>query len=347
MRRLIILLISICVFTTPVKALEISAPTAPQSVEEYMPNNSVSFGKDLWYIIKSVLYKAAPEVSEAVSICAAVIAIQLLVTMVQNISGIAKKTVVLIGAIALGVLLITPSGAMIRIGTDTIEAITEYNKLLLPVMTAALAAQGGVTAAAALYAGTVVFNTILTTAISKLILPLLYSYMALGLAFAALEEKILSNLLGFIKWLLTWLLKISLYVFTGYMAITGVISGSVDASALKATKLAISGTVPIIGNIISDASEAILVGTGIMKNAAGVYGVLVTIAIWIVPFVKVGIQYLLLKITAGITALYAEKKTVAIVEHISSVMGFILALTSTVTLLLLISIICFMKGMSA
>ena len=346
MKKTLILLVAICVLTMPVKATEFTAPAAPPNAEKYMPDDSISFGKDLWHIVKSVLVDIAPQVTEAISVCTSIIAIQLLIAMVQSISGIAKKSVVLIGTIALSALLIKPSGAMIRIGTDTIEAINEYNKLLLPVMTAALAAQGGVSASAALYAGTVVFDTVLTIAITKLILPLLYCYVALGIAFAALEEKILGNLLDFIKWLLTWILKITLYVFTGYMAITGVISGTVDASALKATKIAISGTVPIIGNIISDASEAILVGTGIVKNTVGVYGALVIISISLVPFIKIGVQYLMLKITAGITALYAEKKTVAVVEHISSVMGFILAMTCTVSLLLLISIICFMKGMN-
>lgn len=347
MKKLIISLIVISILVIPVNALDITAPAAPSNIEKYMPNESVSFGKDLWYIIKSVLNNIVPETTEAISVCASVIAIQLLIAMVQNFSGIAKKSVLLIGVIALSLVLIKPYGSMIRIGSETIESVSEYNKLLLPVMTAALAAQGGVSTSAALYAGTVVFNTILSVMITKVILPLLYSYIALGIAFAALEEKILNQLLGLIKWLLTWLMKITIYAFTGYMGITGVISGTVDAAAIKATKLAISGAIPVIGNLISDASETILVGTGIAKNAAGIYGVLVILSMWLVPFFKIGIQYLTLKITAGISSLYADKKTVSLVEHICSGMGFILAITCTVCLLTLISIICFLKGMNA
>jgi len=58
------------------------------------------------------------------------------------------------------------------------------------------------------------------------------------------------------------------------------------------------------------------------------------------------LQYLLLKLTTGICSLYADKKSLSVVEHISSSMGFVLAMTGTICILLLISLICFMKGMS-
>lgn len=346
MRKLLILIIILGFLVIPVRASDFTPPTAPASAEKYMPEESVSFGKDLWYIIKSVLGDASPEISEAMTVCASVIAAQLLVAMLHSFTGISKKTVTLSGVVALSILLLDPSKAMIAVGTETVQSISEYNKLLLPVMTAALAAQGGTATSAALYAGTVVLDTLLTLVITKVILPLLYAYIALGIASVAIEEPILNNLLGLVKWLITWLLKITIYVFTGYMGITGVISGTVDAAALKATKLAISGSVPVIGNVISDASEAILVSAGVIKNTTGIYGALVILTIWISPFFKIGIQYLMLKITTGISSLYAEKRTVSVVEHISTVMGFILAMTGTVCLLLLISIVCFMKGMN-
>ena len=42
------------------------------------------------------------------------------------------------------------------------------------------------------------------------------------------------------------------------MSITGVISGTVDAAALKAAKIGISGAVPVVGNIFADATETIV-----------------------------------------------------------------------------------------
>ena len=145
---------------------------------------------------------------------------------------------------------------------------------------------------------------------------------------------------------MTWCLKIVLYVFTGYMSITGVISGTVDASALKAAKLTISGVVPVIGSVLSDTSETILVSAGIMKNTAGVYGILAIVAIFISPFLEIGIQYLMLKLTGAVCNMIGSKQSVSLVNSFSTGMGIVLAMTGTVCVLLLISLVCFMKGMS-
>ena len=136
-----------------------------------------------------------------------------------------------------------------------------------------------------------------------------------------------------------------LYIFTGYLSITGVITGTADAAAVKAAKLTISGAVPVVGGILSDASEAVIVGAGVMKNAVGVYGLLAVLALFITPFLQIGVQYLLLKLTAVLCGVFGVKEASALVEDFSSAMGLLLGMTGTISFLMLISTICFMKGM--
>jgi len=212
-------------------------------------------------------------------------------------------------------------------------------------MTAALASQGGVTSAAALYAGTVLFSTLLVSLISKLLIPMAYIYLCLSIATAAVGEPMLKEMKTFVKWLMTWVLKILLYVFTGYISITSVISGSADAAAVKAAKLTISGFVPVVGGIISDASETILVSAGMVKNAVGTYGVLAFMAIWIGPFLRIGAQYLILKATAAVCGMFADKSATELIKDFSGTLGLLLAMTGAVCVLMLISTVCFMKGM--
>ena len=148
----------------------------------------------------------------------------------------------------------------------------------------------------------------------------------------------------FLKWLMTWSLKTILYVFTGYLGITGVVNGSADALAVKAAKIAISGAVPVVGSLISDASETILVSAGIMKNAAGIYGIFATLSILMGPFLRVGAQYLMLKLTAGLSSVFGVKEASGLIEDFSGAMGFLFAITGTICILLFLSTVCFMKG---
>jgi stage III sporulation protein AE len=128
------------------------------------------------------------------------------------------------------------------------------------------------------------------------------------------------------------------------MSISSVITGGTDKATLKAAKLAISGAVPVVGGIMSDASETILLGAGVVKNAAGIYGLLAVIAIVILPFLRVGILYLLLKATVAVCGIFSVGKISELVQGFSDAMGFLLGMTGTASLLFLISIVCFLKG---
>ena len=141
-----------------------------------------------------------------------------------------------------------------------------------------------------------------------------------------------------------WGLKTILYVYTGYISITGVVSGTTDAGVLKAAKLTISGVVPVVGSILSDASEAVLVSAAAVKNAAGIYGMAAILAVWIGPFLKIGVHYLILKGLAAVCSVFGVKSATGLVGDFASVMGILLAMTGTVCLMLLISTVCFLKG---
>lgn len=344
MKIIIIFVILFSFLVLPVSAMEYTAPTAPESAEPYMPPEQESFAQGLWYIIKTALSEINPELASAARICLSVILTVLLMAVLQSLTDFSANAIQLTGAVVIGILLLEPANTLIQLGLDTVTELSDYGKLLLPVMTAAMAAQGGVTTSAALYAGTVFFIALLTTIIVKVLGPAIYIYLCLSVACSAIAQDMLKKAKDFIKWGMTWCLKIVLYVFTGYMSITGVISGAVDASALKAAKLTISGVVPVIGKILADATDTVLVSAGIMKGTAGVYGVLAIIAVCISPFLQIGVQYLLLKVSGAVCNTFGYKPAVALIEDFGKGMGFVLAATGTVCIMLLISLVCFMRG---
>ena len=238
------------------------------------------------------------------------------------------------------------SGSLINLASDTVIQVSDYGRLLLPALMAALAAQGGITASSALYAGTALFDSVLSALISRLLIPLVYMFLAISAVGSAIGADTLKKCRDWIKWLMTWTLKTILYIFTGYISITGVISGTTDAAALKAAKLTISGVVPVVGGILSDASEAILVSAGTVKNAVGLYGLLAIGAIWIGPFLKIGIHYILLRLTGILCGIFGGKNLSDLIQDFATGMGMLLGMTGAVCLMFLISLICFMKGVS-
>ncbi len=346
MRKAIIAIFLIFCLTVPVCAAEYTAPEVPEDGAYLFPEEPENFAEGVWSVFRKAMGLIQPAILEASSLCLGLIAVSIMVSVFGAFPDSAHTPVELIGTIASAMLLLKPSHTLIRLSAETVRELSDYGKLLLPVMTGAVAAQGGMTTSTALYVGTAVFDAVLCSAISGLIVPMLYVYLCLAVAGSATGQELLDKLRDFIKWLMVWCLKIILYVFVGYIGVTGVVSGTADASAIKAAKLAISGMVPVVGSILSDASETILVSAGVMKNAAGIYGLLAILCIWIGPFVRIGVQYLLLKATAAICRLFSSGRSSGLVRDFSAAMGLLAGMTGAICLLLFVSTVCFMKGVS-
>ena len=344
MKHVLMTLVLIMLMAVPVSALEVEAPAVPESAREFMPEAPESFGQGLMEVLRDALMKFHPNLKEGTSACLGILAAVLIVSVVKTLPGTPERAVDLAGTAAIGILLLHSANSMVNLAVETVTEISEYGKLLLPVMTTALAAQGGISASAALYAGTAVFDSILSSLISKLLTPMIYLFLALAVAAAAVGEEALNKLRDQLKGLMIWILKTLMYMFTGYISITGVVSGTTDAAALKAAKLTISGAVPVVVGILSDASEAVLVTAGTVKNAAGLYGLFAVLAIWLEPFLKIGAQYLLLKGTGLVCGMFGSKQHTGLVQDFCTAMGLLLGMTGSVCLLLLISLVCFLKG---
>ncbi|MEE0111071.1 MAG: stage III sporulation protein AE [Oscillospiraceae bacterium] len=309
-----------------------------------MPEKTDSFGDGFFELLQSVLLHLHPDLAEASQVCLSVAAAVMIVSVLRTFSGGIKMAADMAGTTAIAAVLLLNTNSMIRLGAETVAELSEYGKLLYPVMAAAMAAQGGVTASAALYTGTAIFDAVLSSLISNLMVPMVYLFLALAAANSAAGEDLLKKMRDLLKNAMSWCLKTVLTVFTTYMSITGVVSGTTDAAALKATKVTISSVVPVVGGILSDASEAVLVSAGALKNTAGIYGILAVLAVFLEPFLRIGSHYLILKATAAVCGIFGSKEMTGLIEDFSTAMGLLLAMTGSVCLLLLISTVCFMKG---
>ena len=344
MKYAIVMTALVMALSLPVKALEITAPTVPDYASEYMPSDPVNLTEGILEVLRTAINRARPDIREAGRVCISLAAIMMLLSVFRTFPGTSDRTVNLSGAVCLSTVMLNSATALMNLAADTVKAISEYGKMLLPPMTAALAAQGGITSSTALYAGTVMFDAFLSSLISKLLIPMTYVYLAVSTVASATSEDMLSKFRDTVKWMITWVLKTVLYVFTGYIGITGILSGTTDAAALKAAKLTISGVVPVVGGILSDASEAILVSAGSAKNAAGIYGLFAMIALLCGPFLKIGVHYLMVRFTGMICSIFGSKSLSGLIQDFASCMGMMLGMTGAVSMMFLISVMCFMKG---
>ncbi|MGI5963618.1 MAG: stage III sporulation protein AE [Lawsonibacter sp.] len=256
-----------------------------------------------------------------------------------NGGGSGLQAVELAGALAITALTIGDMEAMIGLGRDTIGKMSVFSDTLLPVMAVLTAATGGVTGAAVRQGVTVFFSQILILVMDRILIPLVYGYVALSCAYAAVDNPGLGKLAGLLKSVATFLLTALLVVFVGYLTASGAIAGSVDASAIKAAKLAISRAIPVVGGVLADASETVLAGAGVLRGTVGVVGMLVVLAICATPFFQLAIQYLVYKGMAALCATVAPPRLSRLIDSVGGAFGVVLGMTGASALILLISLV--------
>lgn len=265
-------------------------------------------------------------------------------SMVGNGLGGTVRAVEMAGALAVTALAAGDMGAMIGLGRETVAAMDQFSKLLLPVMAVLTAATGSVTAAAARQGATMLFSSVLIQLIDKLLIPLVYVYVALCCAQAAADNQGLKKLAGLVKGVVSGTVTALLLAFVAYLTASSSVAGSADAAAVKAAKLAISRAVPVVGGILSDAAESVLVGAGVLRGSVGVMGMLVVLAICVGPFLHLGTHYLTYKLAAALAGTVAPGELAGLIDSLGGAFGLVLGMTGACAVLMLVSVVA---GVSA
>lgn len=243
------------------------------------------------------------------------------------------------GALAIVLLSAGSVNEMIGLGTETIHTMNDFSKTLLPLLGAACAASGQISAAAVREVGTAFFADLLITCIDRLLVPFVYIYIGAITADAILCDHSLKTIAATVKKCTIWILTALLSIFTAYLTLSGVVSGTADAAALKATRFAISGAVPVVGGILSDAASTLLIGASALKNTIGIFGTLSVFALCLTPFLQIGIQYLLYKASAFFAQTIDRTGLANLMNEIGGAFGMILGMTGACAMLLIISLI--------
>jgi len=350
MKQLCMAILVIAALTVGASAADIPMElekALPERAEELLRDADISGVDGLSGGVGNILDWMASQVQaifrQRVKGAAAVLLVVVLCSAVDGFyQGASSKTTLflpMVGALSVTVAAAGSLDTLIGLGAETIDQLSIFSEVLLPTLAAATAASGAIATATVQQVTTVLFVDLLLRLIDGLLLPLVYLYIGVLTASAMLPENRLNAIADALKKVIVWILTTALLVFTLYLSMARVISGSADGMTVKVAKTAISGVIPVVGGIISEASETVLAGAGMLKNTIGVFGTLAILAACAYPFLQLGIQYLLYKLTAFLAATVGAPGLCKLIDGLGGAFGLVLGMTGACALLLLISVL--------
>jgi len=279
---------------------------------------------------------------------ASLLALSVMCALGGSVCG-SKNISVLIELIACGSSALLMIGSVESIVAQTVDAmyrLSDYSKAALPVVFTAAAAGGAVSSAATKFAAISFALDVLMSISQKLIIPAVYSFLALSIAQAMFPNAVLAAIQKLCKWTAGTLMSVMTLIFTSYISMIGAIGNAVDSAAVKTARSFISGVLPVVGGMISDTSAMVLSAAGVIRNSAGVFGLIAVSVMCAGPFAVLSVKMLLLKAVAAVSESMQINRLSSLYSALGTAMGLLMGLLGSCSIMLFISLTAGMKAVN-
>ena len=201
-----------------------------------------------------------------------------------------------------------------------IRQMSDAMQVIFPMLLALLAAVGGSVSSAVLQPAVIAASGTMTTIVRDVTLKLLLCAGAVT-AICHLSDRIhLSRLAGLLKDAANWTLGVCFTVFIGVMVVQGVGSAAVDGVSIRTAKYAIDNFVPVVGGMFADTVDTLVGCSLLIKNALGVFALILLCASVLGPLMQVLATVLIFKICAALLEPIADSQLVACIGDLGDVL---------------------------
>ncbi|MBE3584702.1 MAG: stage III sporulation protein AE [Thermoanaerobacter sp.] len=226
----------------------------------------------------------------------------------------------------------------VQTGREVVDKMVTFMQALMPVLLTLLVALGGVATAAVFHPVILVSITLIGTLIKNLVLPLVFFSAVLGLVSHLSPRFKVSGLAGLLRGVAVGILGIMGTVFLGLLAVQGVAGAVGDGVILRTAKFSIDAFIPVVGGMFSDALEAVISSSLLIKNAVGIAGVVAVVMIMTLPLVKLISLAFIYKLAAALIQPVDDSQVVSCLADMGNNIIFIFATVATVGLLFFFAI---------
>lgn len=206
--------------------------------------------------------------------------------------------------------------------TQVLRDISDFSEILIPTYCLSVGLAGGAATAVVFYEIALVMMFMVEKILSVFMIPMIYSYVFLAAMNGIGTDGRLDGILNLMKKGICMLLKAIVMVISCFGILQAMITPVID-SVRSASVQKLVSVIPGIGNYINTATEVVYGSAVVIKNAVGVAGIILLIALCIPPLVKLAILTFALKFSGAIAGIVADKRMNRCVEQVSEGSGML------------------------
>ncbi len=232
---------------------------------------------------------------------------------------------------------------ILKAAEGSLEELSVFFSGLVPIMSGILLSSGNVASSASQATNMSITLSLISLALSKLLMPLCFALFALALL-GSLDGGGISSLAKSIKGMFMWAIGIGTTVIIAAMSMQSVISGAQDSAYLRAAKYAASGMIPIVGSAVSSALSTLAGGLSYVKSTVGISAVFVIAVMSLAPLVKLLISRFAFSVSISFLEFVSAPTAAKIYSAFRASLDALTALYASVSVLYIAELVIFLKS---
>lgn len=135
-----------------------------------------------------------------------------------------------------------------------------------------------------------------------------------------------------------WGFSAVLMIFVSLAGLKSVASAGANGLAVKLGKFAASNFIPVVGGILSESLETVVNCGVLIKNTAGIIGIICVVLIALGPVLKLAAMLLMFRITAAVAEPISDGKIVTCLSRMGDSVAVLFSITAAVAVMFVIVI---------
>lgn len=306
-------------------------------------NNAIKGELDTNQLLKNIFPLLGTEIKEALKVMGSILIIVLIHSVLKSISdNLNNKSVAQITYyvqyILIATVIMTNFSSIVTLTKEAVGNMISFIQLLFPLLMTLMLASGSVVSVNLVQPIILFIINLISNIFQSIIIPIILVGTALAIVSKISDRIQIDKLSKFLKSSSVWVIGILLTIFVGVLSIEGTLGSSVDGITAKTAKAAVSSFIPVVGKVLGDAVDTVIGCSAILKNAIGIVGVIVLIAICITPILKLAIITIIYHLTAALCEPIADSKIVSLITQMADTFKILLAILCSISVMLIIGI---------
>lgn len=225
----------------------------------------------------------------------------------------------------------------IAITTQTLEAISDFSKILIPTYCLSIGLASGTATSIAFYEVALVIIYAIEKLLLVLIIPIIYAYVFLAVMNGIGRDGRLDGVIKVMNKGICMLLKLVLTLISCFGVLQAMITPVIDSVKTNSIQKLVA-MIPGIGAYLNTATEVVYGSAVLVKNAIGIAGIIMLMVLCATPLIKLALITISLKLAGAVAGIVADQRMNRSIEQVAEGSGMLLRTAATAVALFVITI---------